>query len=248
MSTIPFEARIAHGRVFSYDRAGMGSSPSDGLGSGAPAVTARLAQLVAQAGVRKPFILAGYSLGGLYARHYAGLHPQDVAGLALVDATPTTLEIPQARIRKALRTVGLLHWVARSGLGTLYGVLSGRIISADKFKRMVARLAAPGYPQSMRDEIDAITSVKAEVARVASQLQHPTLAVIAGVAPSKKLDAELARVRVLHDQLAATAPAPLSRQVMVKDANHSTLLSDPRHAEEVAAHVLTFARSLPSNP
>src|SRR4051812_4704671 len=57
----------AHTRVVSYDRAGSGTSPRDDLGRGAAANTQRLSQLVEQLGVRKPFVLVGYSLGGLYA-------------------------------------------------------------------------------------------------------------------------------------------------------------------------------------
>lgn len=234
----------AHGRVFSYDRAGMGDSPSDGLGSSASAVSTRLAQLVEQAGVRKPFVLAGYSLGGLYARHYAQQHPQDVAGLALVDTTPTAMEIPKAKIAQAMRIVAVLHWAARSGVGTLFWYLSGRKTPAEKFKRMVTRLAAPGYLQSMRQEMDAIAGIQADVARLAPQLQHPTLAVVAGMAPKQMSAEEFVRARGLHEQLAATAPEPLSRMIVVDGANHSTLMSDAGYAAVLVNHLLAFARSL----
>jgi pimeloyl-ACP methyl ester carboxylesterase len=238
----------AQGRVYSYDRAGMGDSPSDGLGCGAPAVSARLAKLIEHAGVRKPFILAGYSLGGLYARHYAQLHPQDVAGLVLVDTTPTALEIPQALIRRAMRMVWLIHWVARSGLGLLVWRMTGRKTDVEKFKRVVALVGAPGYVQRMREETGAIAGIQAEVARVAPQLRHPTLAVIAGVGRKNMSAEEFARVRSLHEQLAQSAPAPLSRLAVVEAANHGTLVSDPRHAAELAAHIMNFARSINQDP
>lgn len=234
----------AHTRVFSYDRAGMGDSPADGQGCSAPAVSQRLARLVEQMGVRKPFILAGYSLGGLYARHYAQLHPQDVAGLVLVDATPTALEIPKAKVTQALRLLTALHWVARSGLATLYGYFHRHDARAEKFRRMVARIAAPDYMPRMREELEAISGVQAEVARIAPRLQHPTLAVLAGTAPKQMSAEEFARTRELHEQLAADAPAPLSHRVVVHAATHSTLMGNAEHAPELAGHILAFARSL----
>lgn len=232
-------------RVFSYDRAGMGDSPADGFGAGASAVSTRLAKLVEQAGVRKPFILVGYSLGGLYARYYARWHQQDVAGLVLVDTTPTALEIPKAKIAQAMRLVALLHWAARFGLGTLFWHLGGRKTPAEKFRRMVRRLAAPDYLKRMHEEMDAIAGIQAEVASVAPQLRHPTLAVIAGVAPKQMTAEEALRVRGWHEQLAAGAPAPLSRMTVVDGANHSTLMSDAQFAAKLAEHILAFARSLP---
>lgn len=236
----------AHSRVLSYDRAGMGDSPADGLGCGTQAVSGRLASLVELTGVRKPFILVGYSLGGLYARYYAQRYPQDVVALVLVDATPTAMDIPKSQIRKAMRVVAVLHWLARAGFGKLYWYLSGRKIDANKFKRMLARFAAPSYLQCMREETDAIAGVQADVARVASQLKHPTLALIAGVAPKNVAAEDVVRVRGLHTQLAQSAPAPLSRMTVIEGATHATLVSDPQYAAQLAEHILAFARSLPS--
>jgi pimeloyl-ACP methyl ester carboxylesterase len=38
-----------------------------------------------------PYVLVGHSLGGLFARLYAGLYPNEVAGLVLVDAYPESM-------------------------------------------------------------------------------------------------------------------------------------------------------------
>ncbi|HEY1075305.1 MAG TPA: alpha/beta hydrolase [Fontimonas sp.] len=231
-------------RVFSYDRAGMGDSPADGQGCGAPTVSRRLAQLVEHAAVRRPFILVGYSLGGLYARHYAQQRPQDIAGLVLVDTTPTANEIPTAQIRSVMRLLTLFHWLARSGLGSLYLRVKGKY--DDKARRAIARFAAPAFVPNMGAEMAAIAGVQAEVERVAAQLRHPTLAVLAGVRPPRMSEAEFAKVRPMHDALARSAPAPLSRQVVVETAHHGNLVNDPLHAAQLADHILAFARSLKS--
>lgn len=231
-----------HCRVLRYDRAGMGSSPADGLGCGAPAVSRRLAQLVEHAGIRRPFILAGYSLGGLYARHYAQQYPQDVAGLVLLDTTPTANEIPTDQIRKVVRLLTVFHWLARSGLGSLYLRIKGKY--DDKNRRAVARFASPDFVPNMSAEMGAIAAVQAEVERVAAQPRHPTLAVLAGLKPLRMTAEEFAKVRPMHDALAQIAPAPLSRQVIVETAHHGNLVNDPLHAAQLAESILAFARSL----
>jgi pimeloyl-ACP methyl ester carboxylesterase len=234
----------AHGRVFAYDRAGAGRSPRDDLGCSAPAVTQRLAQLLERMPVRKPFVLVGYSLGGLYARHFAAQHPQCIAGLVLVDSTPTGHEIRRELIRRALRLLWLLHWAARSGLATLTWRLTGSK-NPESFRRTIAEMSRPGYLRDVRAEIDAIAGIQAEVARVAPQLRHPTLAVIAGTARKSMDAAEFAGMRALHDALARSAPAPLSALAVVDAADHGTLVGDPRHAAELADRILAFARRLP---
>ena len=68
-----------------YDRAGTGwSSPVERRRTSAQ-VTDELRELLRTAGVPAPYLLAGHSLGGLYARHYAQRFPGDVAGLLLLD-------------------------------------------------------------------------------------------------------------------------------------------------------------------
>lgn len=74
--------------VVTYDRAGYGASeagplPRDSLGE-----VEELRTLLARLGIPRPYILVGHSLGGLNVQVYAGLHPEEVAGMVLLDPPP----------------------------------------------------------------------------------------------------------------------------------------------------------------
>ncbi|KIZ15937.1 alpha/beta fold hydrolase [Streptomyces natalensis] len=68
-----------------YDRAGTGWSDPVDLPRTAAEVTDELHDLLRAAAVPGPYLLAGHSLGGAYARHYARRFPGEVAGLLLLD-------------------------------------------------------------------------------------------------------------------------------------------------------------------
>lgn len=72
--------------VLNYDRGGTGWSSRDvKLPRGLAEVTDELGELLRVAGVAGPYILVGHSLGALYARYFAARHPEQVAGLVLIE-------------------------------------------------------------------------------------------------------------------------------------------------------------------
>ncbi len=74
-------------QVCSYDRAGLGYSDSTSQPRTSQVIAGELHRLLAVAGVAGPFILVGHSMGGYDVRVYAGLYPNEVAGMVLVDAS-----------------------------------------------------------------------------------------------------------------------------------------------------------------
>ena len=68
-----------------YDRPGLGWSDPYARDWDASTVAADLAVALDRLGLPKPYVLVGHSLGGIYARVFAESHPDDVAGLVLVD-------------------------------------------------------------------------------------------------------------------------------------------------------------------
>ncbi len=74
-------------RVLAYDRPGYGASQKTTTPRDPCTIAAQQRALLAQAGVKPPYILVGQGLGGLYQYVYARLYPQDIAGLILLDPT-----------------------------------------------------------------------------------------------------------------------------------------------------------------
>lgn len=75
-------------RVCTYDRAGYGRSEPGPMPRHSRRAASELKLLLETAGVPRPYVLVGHSLGGLNAQVFAGAYPERVAGLVLVDPPP----------------------------------------------------------------------------------------------------------------------------------------------------------------
>jgi pimeloyl-ACP methyl ester carboxylesterase len=71
-------------RVCSYDRAGMGYSEASPRPRTSIVFAEELHQLLHNAGIAQPYILAGHSMAAYNIRLYASLFKSDVAGIVLV--------------------------------------------------------------------------------------------------------------------------------------------------------------------
>jgi len=96
-------------RSCAYDRRNVGLSGQVPGRSTATDAVEDLHGLLQTAGVEPPYVLAGYSFGGLLSLLYAGTYPDEVAGIVLVDATlpfeweldpPETIEEVKAELNK----------------------------------------------------------------------------------------------------------------------------------------------------
>lgn len=72
-------------RVCSYDRAGLGFSDPAGPPRDAAAIVRDFHTLLRRAGIAPPYVLVGWSSGGLYTRLYQYRFPDDVVGLVEID-------------------------------------------------------------------------------------------------------------------------------------------------------------------
>ena len=73
-------------RVCWFDRAGEGWSDPGPFPRTSEAIARDLHAALSRAKVPPPYVYAGHSFGGLDARVYNGLYPQEIAGMVLIDA------------------------------------------------------------------------------------------------------------------------------------------------------------------
>jgi pimeloyl-ACP methyl ester carboxylesterase len=86
---LPIAERAAAGtRVIVYDRAGVGwSDPPPRWRRTPDLMAADLHTLLRAAEVPPPYVLSGHSIGGIVARRFYVQHPDEVAGIALIDSS-----------------------------------------------------------------------------------------------------------------------------------------------------------------
>jgi pimeloyl-ACP methyl ester carboxylesterase len=74
--------------VVAYDRAGLGRSEWDDASPTPRHVADSLRRVLRRVGADPPYLLVGFSWGGMLARYFAGYYPVDVVGLVFVDPSP----------------------------------------------------------------------------------------------------------------------------------------------------------------
>lgn len=124
------------GRVFMYDRAGLGYSDESNSPRTSETIADQLHEVLSNADISGPYILVGHSIGGLHVRYFSNKYPKDVAGLFLIDPFHEKMadESPNKSIMRRLFYFSLtdLSW---SGLP--YFGLSRRIDSTYKTSKSI---------------------------------------------------------------------------------------------------------------
>lgn len=75
------------GRVFLYDRSGLGFSDANSKARTTRQIAIELNKLLITEDIPGPYVLVGHSIGGAHIRYYANMFPKDVAGLFLIDSS-----------------------------------------------------------------------------------------------------------------------------------------------------------------
>lgn len=76
-------------RVFAYSRPGYGESDDATTPRDPGHIVEELRDLLASQDIAPPYILVGHSFGGTYMELFARAHPEEIAGLVLVDSRPS---------------------------------------------------------------------------------------------------------------------------------------------------------------
>lgn len=105
--------------VVTYDRAGYGSSEAGPLPRDSRREIEELRTLLVELKIQRPYILVGHSLGGLNVQVYANNHPEEVAGMVLLDPPPLSFILGEKYTELVLmadQMTGEWQGIADSGL------------------------------------------------------------------------------------------------------------------------------------
>jgi pimeloyl-ACP methyl ester carboxylesterase len=113
--------------------------------------------LLDAAGESGPFVLAGHSTGGVYALTYAARHPEQVAGLVLLDSTSpdqfTALPAYAGEYEGMRRLYGALPTLTRLGAGRLVPALSANDVPGEAGIQAASIASSPRSARTARDEV-----------------------------------------------------------------------------------------------
>jgi pimeloyl-ACP methyl ester carboxylesterase len=249
----PEVARFA--RVVAYDRPGQGYSDPAPPGLDASGLAADLREALDQLGVRGPHVMVGHSLGALLARSFAAQRPSEVEGLVLVDPRYRDLDTDLAEISPNEEPGGdgeplflrAMPVLARLGLVRLAEPLAEYVDQLPQRGAGEARaaLAQPKlwdgiYPDALIGESAAALLERSPT------LGGVPLVVLSADQPDMNFDPQ-ARPRFtrMHERMASIL-SPRGEHVVVRGADHQSIMTDRRHAVEVAdavRSVLSATRS-----
>ncbi len=158
----PSIAQFTH--VCSYDRAGLGWSDASDRPTRAEFVADDLHHLIDAAGLRGPFVLVGWSAGGVFVRRYYHAHPHDVIGIVLVDSSheqqnnrlgdPRDMEKNRSEGLRMIELCRSLSWLSLVRLsGAMQQMTAPLHLPGDLEAEMVAMNNRTGYCAGVAHEM-----------------------------------------------------------------------------------------------
>ncbi|MGC2717971.1 MAG: alpha/beta hydrolase [Candidatus Acidiferrales bacterium] len=136
-------------RVVSYDRAGLGWSDLGPMPRTAERIVNELHTLLERAAIPPPYVLVGHSFGGLMVPLFAARFPDEVAGVALVDAVAAAEWNPPNEHDRRLARIGAKvckRAAILSRLGVIRFVAFLLTTGAKVFAGRLVRLISRGTP------------------------------------------------------------------------------------------------------
>jgi len=225
-------------RVIAYDRAGYGwSDPSQE--TGITGITADLHAALEALDVSGPLVLVGHSIGGVYVRHYASLHPENIAGLVFVDSSheEQAERMPPAVVRM-LASIQSMASLAATGarfglLRALYAVGAHPMLPAGGSERYAAMMNRSTVLSALSREYENIPDSMAQSRAVAVSFDELPILVLSATEPPRGLppdmeqhvDAMQSLSRELQAELAALSTN--ARHLWVPDAGHYVQFDQP---------------------
>jgi len=240
-------------RTCAYDRAGIAWSEIGPRPRTGQRIADELAELLRRAGESGPIVLVAQSMGGPYARIFAGKHPGDIAGIVLVETShPEQFDrLPMADNfspppRLFIRAVPLLRKV-----GIMRHVMTGELrypaLPADKQEALLA--VSAGSIATVISEFGEIKQTLQQAQEVRTFGDVPLLVLSVGDPPDaskianfeqEQADAEFVIWVELQRELAELSSR--GRLQQIPDSTHYMQFSQPDAVVDAVQTVLEEIR------
>jgi pimeloyl-ACP methyl ester carboxylesterase len=250
-------------RVCSYDRAGYGFSEPGPYPRTSARIVQELRALLRTAGEAPPYVLVGWSFGGMNAKLFAETDRREMAGLVLVDSSHEDMMsvYPPDWVAGQSQTESLL---ARCRDAAAAGSLTP---ASDLYPKCSPFIASPAFPPPLYQLLQPLMSKPTNYATQLSE-SHELFHASADEVRAARCDLETLPMEVLHaagtgtptaDDLAFApgyqrlmmATAALSRigeYLLVSGAGHAIQLDRPSIVIDAVHHVVEDARSPAPHP
>jgi pimeloyl-ACP methyl ester carboxylesterase len=172
------------GTVLAWNRFGIEGSDAPGRIQSGAVVIASVRELLRYSGIEPPWILVAHSLGGLYVNLFARLHPGEVAGVLMLEATHPrdheVMRMDEAQVLRSLRNVlqlpdGLLRDNLHSEIEAVGHVVE-EVQAAGEFPDVPVTVVTGGMPPPKwimpPAALEARLAHQRELARLSGQGEH----------------------------------------------------------------------------
>jgi pimeloyl-ACP methyl ester carboxylesterase len=231
-------------RVCAYDRAGLGWSDRGPAPRNGRQIASELHTLLHNANIPGPYVLAGWSYGGLFVRAYTAQYPEDVAGLVLLDATHPDVWTRTAQGRAQYQNDSRLYTVARLlarfGLWRLIPnpfTTPPAGLSPQQAAQWQAIYNTTKFWDAVEAESSAILDTMRQVRQAGNLGNLPLLVLSAG--ENAGADGQWA---VYQDELVTLSAGSAHR--VVGGAGHAALWFDPEYSRVSSAAILQVVEAV----
>jgi pimeloyl-ACP methyl ester carboxylesterase len=194
--------------------------------------------LLGNAGIAGPYVLVGWSYGGLYARVFADQYRSEVAGIVLLDSSHpdqcTSTPAGEAQCKTTTRIYTIAPLLARLGVMRVMGRFqpaSG--LPAPQNDQLLASFSATKDWDAQQAEYLASPTTNAQV-RAARPLDNLPIAVVSATEHGTSPDLEQ-RWQAWQQELATLSTNSLHR--VVTGASHTSLILDESDAKTSVAAI-----------
>jgi pimeloyl-ACP methyl ester carboxylesterase len=206
------------GTVFAWNRFGIQGSGEPRPAQNGAVVVASLRELLAYAGLQPPYVLVAHSFGGLYANLFARLHPDEVAGVLMLEAThPRDHEVLRMDEAHVLRSL-----------------------------RKVLQLPEGLFRENLHSEIEAVGHVVEEVRAAGAFPDVPVTVITGGMPPPKWIMPPAALEARLAHQRELARLSGQGEHVLAEKSGHFPQLTEPGLVLDALARLVRRSRQAAS--